>query len=159
MRVEREEFLNHVAAERAGMRSVKKKGKILTLRKEKRKELNHPVKRYLRKGRKITVLPGCAVKPRPKRSTVESKRPRLATDHQVMTLVHWANDSKTKTPRRSYLAEITGIPLPRIRACLTPKRKCPLTTVEYQNILAVMDQIEELEKQNAVRIKQKEMAA
>lgn len=93
MRVEREEFLNHVAAERAGMRSVKKKGKILTLRKEKRKELNHPVKRYLRKGRKITVLPGCAVKPRPKR------------------------------------------------------------------ILAVMDQIEELEKQNAVRIKQKEMAA
>ena len=159
MRVEREEFLNHVAAERAGMRSVKKKGKILTLRKEKRKELNHPVKRYLRKGRKITVLPGCAVKPRPKRSTVESKVPRLATDHQVMTLVRWANKSQTKKPRRTFLAEITGIPLHRIRACLTPKRKCPLTMVEYSQILAVKEQVEALEGDGEIRVRQKEMAA
>lgn len=155
MRVEREEFLNHVAVERAAMKAT-----APDVKKEKlREELDDELAKFLKRGRKITVLPGCAVKPRPKRSTVESKVPRLATDHQVMTLVRWANDSKTKTPRRSYLAEITGIPLPRIRACLTPKRKCPLTTVEYQEILAVMDQIEELEKQNAVRIKQKEMAA
>jgi len=155
MRVEREEFLNHVAAERAAMKAT-----APDVKKEKlREELDDELIKFLKRGGKIKPLPGCAVKPRPKRSTVESKRPRLATDHQVMTLVRWANKSQTKKPRRTFLAEITGIPLPRIRACLTPKRKCPLTTVEYQRILAVMDQIEELEKQNAVRIKQKEMAA
>ncbi|WP_347454287.1 hypothetical protein ABEF83_08145 [Acinetobacter thermotolerans] len=131
----------------------------MSLRKEKRKKLNDPVKRYLRNGGKITVLPGCELKPRPERSTVESITAGYALDYQVNGLINWANGSRTKKPRRTFLSEVTGINLKRIRSCLTSGKPARLTKSEYKRLMDAKAQVEKLEEHGEIRIKQKERAA
>ncbi len=141
MNINKSEFLEHVKAE-----SVARKSTAVPVKKEKlRKTLTRDLKKFLKSGGQVQQLPGTEFKPRPMRSVVESKQTGYASKNQVIALVRWANESKTKKPRRNYMAELTGIPLKRIRSCITPGRNSLLTKFECKEIIAVMDQVEQLE--------------
>lgn len=144
MRINREEFLRHVEQERAAMKAT-----APDVDKEKlRKKLNRDVKKFIKNGGQVEQLPGTEFKPRPQRSTVETPS-SYASSLQVNRLIKWCNSSATLKPRRTYLSELTGIPLYRIRGSITTsKRGSRLTKEEHQKIVAVMAQVEELETQS-----------
>lgn len=144
MNINKAEFLELVKAE-----SVARKSTAPVTEKEKlRKQLNRDVKKFLKSGGQVEQLPGTEFKPHPQRSTVET--PSLyASSLQVNRLIKWCNSSATLKPRRTYLSELTGIPLYRIRGSITTaKRGARLTKDEHQKIIAVMAQVEELETQS-----------
>lgn len=140
-KIERKEFLKTVEIESEAKKETAQEVK----KKDLREELEDELAKFLKRGGKVKPLPGCVLKPRPMRSVVESKQTGYASKNQVIALVRWANESKTKKPRRNYMAELTGIPLKRIRSCITPGRNSLLTKFEYKEIIAVMDQVEQLE--------------
>lgn len=144
MNINKSEFLEHVKAE-----SVARKSTAPVTEKEKlRKQLNRDVKKFIKGGGQVEQLPGTEFKPRPQRSTVETPS-SYASSLQVNRLIKWCNASETLKPRRTYLAELTGIPLYRIRGSITTsKRGARLTKDEHQKIVAVMTQVEELEIQS-----------
>lgn len=144
MNINKSEFLELVKAE-----SVARKSTAPVTEKEKlRKQLNRDVKKFLKSGGQVERLPGTEFKPRPRRSTVEAPS-SYASSLQVNRLIKWCNASATLKPRRTYLAELTGIPLYRIRGSITTaKRGARLTKDEHQKIMAVMAQVEELEIQS-----------
>lgn len=113
----------------------------MSLRKEKRKELNQPTKRYLRNGGKITVLKGTEFKPRPKRSTAESNGTPYVAHYLVLRLVDWCNKGSPKNPRRRLLSEITGIP-----NTITPRTNARLPHSEYRKYKAAMPKVEAMEQ-------------
>ncbi len=143
MNINKSEFLELVKAE-----SVARKSTAPVTEKEKlRKQLNRDVKKFLKSGGQVEQLPGTEFKPRPQRSTVETPS-SYASSLQVNRLIKWCNSSATLKPRRTYLAELTGIPLYRIRSSITTAvRGSRLTKDEYQKIIAVMAKAEELEKE------------
>ena len=144
MNINKSEFLEHVKAE-----SVARKSTAVPVEKEKlRKTLTRDVKKFLKSGGQVQQLPGTEFKPRPQRSTVETPS-SYASSLQVNRLIKWCNASATLKPRRTYLSELTGIPLYRIRGSITTaKRGARLTRDEHQKIIAVMAQVEELEIQS-----------
>lgn len=144
MRINYEEFNELVKKQSAAMKSTAP----ATAKEKLRKQLNRDVKKFLKNGGQVEQLPGTEFKPRPRRSTVEAPS-SYATSLQVNRLIKWCNSSATPKPRRTYLAELTGIPLYRIRGSITTsKRGVRLTKDEHQKIMAVMAQVEELEIQS-----------
>ena len=51
-----------------------------------------------------------------------------------------------RKPRRTALAELSGISLGRIRSCITSGIRTRLTLAEYKKFAALMPVIEEMEK-------------
>lgn len=123
---------------------------------EVRQQLEKEVEQFLEKN-KVTELKGCELKPRPKRSTVESPKVPYVSDLKVNRLVQWCNESKTKKPRRTLVSELTGIGLSRIRSTLTTGARARLTFHEYKLIDSCKAQVEklELDYQTKPRIKAK----
>jgi hypothetical protein len=144
MNINKSEFLEHVKLESAARKSTA----LVTEKVKLRKQLNRDVEKFIKNGGQVEQLPGTEFKPRPRRSTVEAPS-SYATSLQVNRLIKWCNASSTLKPRRTYLSELTGIPLYRIRGSITTsKRGARLTKDEHQKIVAVMAQVEELEREN-----------
>lgn len=101
---------------------------------------------YVENGIKVKVLKGCEFKPRPARSTVESPKQAYASSMQEIKLLNWCNAGSVKKPRRTALAELSGISLGRIRSCITSGIRTRLTLAEYKKFAALMPVIEEMEK-------------
>ena len=94
-------------------------------------------------GGKIAKLKGTEIKPLPPRSTVESDS--YASAIQVNALINWCNEGRFVRSRRKAIAERTGLSEQRLFQCLLPSDRARLTKGEYEQIKAVLRDIEESE--------------
>ncbi|WP_347464208.1 hypothetical protein ABEF85_05135 [Acinetobacter thermotolerans] len=119
-----------------------------------REQLENDVEAFLKRGGKIKSLPGFQIKPRPQNTPKEVLGSQYVDPSLVDRLITWCNDSVNRNkPRRSYLAELTGIPAQRIRSTITPAKSSKLTKSEYDKIMKVKDLVEQLEEEYAAMIK------
>lgn len=110
-----------------------------------REEIEIEMDKYLQQGGVVTVLRGVGSTPRPLRSVNETKR--NASTYQITKIINWCNQGKTSIPRRNMLAELTGIDLYHIRTTITPGTRKTLSMIDYKKIIAVLGQVEQLEKE------------
>lgn len=110
-----------------------------------REELEVEMEKYLARGGQIKQAV-TQFKPKPTRTVVRSKKDAYASSMQELRILNWCNAGDIKRPRRTALAELSGVPLSRIRSCITSGNRSRITKAEYAKFSALIPVIEANEK-------------
>ena len=138
MTISKSEFLGLVKAESAARKSTA----VLVAKENLRNEFESEVEKFLASGGEIKQLKGTEFKPLPPRS-VESENE--ISRIQFNGLMCWLKQGDRRNSRRAAIVKHSGVPSSRVYTCLAPNSSSRLTKAEYQQIKAVLQDIEDAE--------------